>query len=607
MRSLFFRCARPIRTSLALVFLASGALADPSHGIAMYGQPALPPDFVSLPYVNPQAPTGGRLVEGNTGGFDSLNPFIRKGTVPWQFRFLTHESLMARNLDEPFTLYGLLAESVETPEDRSWVEFTLRPQARFSDGSPVTVADVIWSFETLGTQGHPRYRGFHRKLASITQTGPRSVRLSFNTEDRELALIAGLRPILKKAQWEGRDFTATTIHDVPIGSAPYVVNDYEQGRYVRLTRNPEYWGRDLPIRQGIANLDEIRIEFFGDSTVLFEAFKAQELSFYRDFNAESWASEYGFPAVARGDVVQSEIQHQRPTGMTGYVMNTRRPQFQDWRVREALIHAFNFAYINDTLTGGRQDRIGSYFSNSELGLQPGAASGKVADLLAPFAKTLLPGTLEGYTLPAGDTRPRNRKDLRRAMELLQQAGWTVQDGVLRNPEGQRFAFEILLRQGDTTGQAIFNIYAQAMERLGIQMTLSTVDNAQYAEREREYDFDMIYFRRDLSLSPGNEQKLYWGSAGVDTPGTRNLMGMNSPAAEAMIDAMLTAQDRTDFIAAARALDRILTAGRYVIPIWSFGPDRIAHSKALHYPKTIPIYGARTGWVPDAWWSQEAEK
>ncbi|MGR1582344.1 extracellular solute-binding protein [Thalassobius sp. S69A] len=607
MRSLFFRCARPIRTSLALVFLASGALADPSHGIAMYGQPALPPDFVSLPYVNPQAPTGGRLVEGNTGGFDSLNPFIRKGTVPWQLRFLTHESLMARNLDEPFTLYGLLAESVETPEDRSWVEFTLRPQARFSDGSPVTVADVIWSFETLGTQGHPRYRGFHRKLASITQTGPRSVRLSFNTEDRELALIAGLRPILKKAQWEGRDFTATTIHDVPIGSAPYVVNDYEQGRYVRLTRNPEYWGRDLPIRQGIANLDEIRIEFFGDSTVLFEAFKAQELSFYRDFNAESWASEYGFPAVARGDVVQSEIQHQRPTGMTGYVMNTRRPQFQDWRVREALIHAFNFAYINDTLTGGRQDRIGSYFSNSELGLQPGAASGKVADLLAPFAKTLLPGTLEGYTLPAGDTRPRNRKDLRRAMELLQQAGWTVQDGVLRNPEGQRFAFEILLRQGDTTGQAIFNIYAQAMERLGIQMTLSTVDNAQYAEREREYDFDMIYFRRDLSLSPGNEQKLYWGSAGVDTPGTRNLMGMNSPAAEAMIDAMLTAQDRTDFIAAARALDRILTAGRYVIPIWSFGPDRIAHSKALHYPKTIPIYGARTGWVPDAWWSQEAEK
>ncbi|MBA84988.1 MAG: ABC transporter substrate-binding protein, partial [Rhodobacteraceae bacterium] len=534
MRSLFFRCARPIRTSLALVFLASGALADPSHGIAMYGQPALPPDFVSLPYVNPQAPTGGRLVEGNTGGFDSLNPFIRKGTVPWQLRFLTHESLMARNLDEPFTLYGLLAESVETPEDRSWVEFTLRPQARFSDGSPVTVADVIWSFETLGTQGHPRYRGFHRKLASITQTGPRSVRLSFNTEDRELALIAGLRPILKKAQWEGRDFTATTIHDVPIGSAPYVVNDYEQGRYVRLTRNPEYWGRDLPIRQGIANLDEIRIEFFGDSTVLFEAFKAQELSFYRDFNAESWASEYGFPAVARGDVVQSEIQHQRPTGMTGYVMNTRRPQFQDWRVREALIHAFNFAYINDTLTGGRQDRIGSYFSNSELGLQPGAASGKVADLLAPFAKTLLPGTLEGYTLPAGDTRPRNRKDLRRAMELLQQAGWTVQDGVLRNPEGQRFAFEILLRQGDTTGQAIFNIYAQAMERLGIQMTLSTVDNAQYAEREREYDFDMIYFRRDLSLSPGNEQKLYWGSAGVDTPGTRNLMGMNSPAAEAMI-------------------------------------------------------------------------
>lgn len=604
MRPLFFRCARSIRTSLALIFLTSAAAAEPSHGIAMYGQPTLPPDFVSLPYVNPEAPTGGRLVVGNTGGFDSLNPFIRKGTVPWQLRFLTHESLMARSLDEPFSLYGLLAESVEVPEDRSWVEFTLRPEARFSDGSPVTAEDVIWSFETLGTQGHPRYLGFHRKLAGIEQTGPRSVRLTFNTQDRELALIAGLRPILKKSQWEQRDFTATTIHDVPIGSAPYVVNDYEQGRYVRLTRNPEYWGRDLPIRRGIANLDEIRIEFFGDSTVLFEAFKAQDLTFYRDFNAEAWASEYGFPAVTRGDVVQSEIQHQRPTGMTGYVMNTRRAPFQDWRVREAMILAFNYAYINDTLTGGRQDRIGSYFSNSELGLKPGVATGKVAQLLTPYAETLLPGTIEGYALPEGDTRPRNRKDLRRALHLLQEAGWTVENGKMQDRSGQPFQFEILLRQGDTTGQAIFNIYAQAIERLGIEMTISTVDNAQYAEREREYDFDMIYFRRDLSLSPGNEQKLYWGADGVDAPGTRNLMGMNSPAAEAMINAMLTAQDRTDFVAAARALDRILTAGRYVIPIWSFGPDRIAHSKHLKYPENVPVYGARTGWVPDAWWYEE---
>ncbi|MDF1801332.1 extracellular solute-binding protein [Thalassovita sp.] len=607
MRPQFFRPSRPLRACLALVFLTSTALAEPQHGLAMYGAPALPPDFVSLPYANPDAPKGGRLVEGNTGGFDSLNPFIRKGTVPWQLRFLAYESLMTRSMDEPFTLYGLLAESVDTPEDRSWVEFTLREEARFSDGTPVTVEDVIWSYETLGTQGHPRYLGFQRKVDSITQTGPRSLRINFNTPDRELPLIAGLRPILKKAQWEGRDFTATTIHDVPIGSAPYVVNDYEQGRYVRLTRNPAYWGRDLPIRQGTNNLDEIRIEFFGDGSVLFEAFKSGVLTMNREFNADTWASQYDFPAMQSGDMVKSEIQHQRPTGMTGYVMNTRRAPFDDWRVREALILAFNFPYINDTITGGRQARIGSYFSNSELGLTPGPAEGLVADLLTPFADTLLPGTLEGYALPQGDSSPRNRKDLRKAVKLLTEAGWTVKDGILVDQSGAPFRFEVLLRQGDGVGQSVFDIYRPALERLGIQMAINTVDNAQYVAREAAYDFDIMPFRRDLSLSPGNEQKLYWGAAGVEAPGTRNLMGMKSPAAEMMIDTMLSSQDRKEFIAASRALDRILMAGRYVIPIWSFGPDRIAHAKELNYPENTPIYGGRSGWIPDVWWYEEQDQ
>ena len=604
MRPLNFLRLGPVRTCLALVFLSSTALADPTHGIAMYGDPALPPDFVSLSYANPNAPKGGRLVEGNTGGFDSLNPFIRKGTVPWQLRFLAYESLLTRSMDEPFTLYGLLAESVEVPQDRSWVECTLNPQARFSDGSPVTVEDVIWSYEMLGTQGHPRYLGFQQKVDRIEQTGPRSLRITFNTPDRELPLIAGLRPILKKAQWDGRDFTATTIHDVPIGSAPYVVSDYEQGRSVTLTRNPDYWGNDLPVRRGTNNLDEIRLEFFGDNSVLFEAFKSGTLTLYRETNAETWATQYDFPAVSRGDVVKAEIQHQRPTGMTGYVMNTRRAPFDDWRVRQAMLLAFNFPYINDTITGGRQARITSYFANSELGLRPGPATGRVAELLAPYADTLPPGTLQGYDLPAGDTSPRNRKDLRRAVALLEQAGWTVHDGVLVNAAGQPFTFEVLLRQGDGVGQAVFDIYRPALERLGIAMTINTVDNAQYAARETAFDFDVMPFRRDLSLSPGNEQKLYWGAEGAERPGSRNLMGMTSPAADAMIDAMLTATDRTDFIAAARALDRVLMAGRYVIPIWRFGPDRIAHAKQLKYPEHIPIYGGRNGWIPDVWWYEE---
>lgn len=603
MRSLNFPSVRAYAAGLALVFLASAASAEPSHGIAMYGDPALPPDFVSLPYARPDAPKGGRLVEGNTGGFDSLNPFIRKGTVPWQLRFYTHESLMTRSMDEPFTLYGLLAESVEVPTDRSWVEFTLNPDARFSDGSPVTVEDVIWSFETLGTQGHPRYLGFQQKVAQISQTGPRSVRITFNTADRELPLIAGLRPILKKAQWDGKEFSEASLHDIPIGSAPYVVSDYDPGRFVVLKRDPNYWGADLPARRGTNNLDELRIEFFGDDSVLFEAFKSGLVTLYREANAETWATQYDFPAIRDGRIVKSEVAHQRPSGMTGYVMNTRRAPFDDWRVREAMILAFNFPYINDTITGGRQARITSYFSESQLGLRPGPATGHEAALLAPFAADLPPGALGGYALPDGDTSPRNRKDLRRAVDLLKQAGWHVENGTLVK-DGAPFRFTVLLRQGDALNQSVFDMYRPALERLGIEMTTTVVDNAQYAARQRDYDFDMTPFRRDLSLSPGNEQKLYWGKTGVTLPGTGNLMGMDSPAAEAMIDAMLTATTNDELTSAARALDRVLMAGRYVIPIWSFGPDRIAHAKELKYPEHIPIYGGRNGWIPDVWWYEE---
>lgn len=604
MRSIFFRKSRAAVIAAAFVLQGATGIAEPAHGIAMYGAPQLPPDFVSLPYANPDAPKGGRLIEGNTGGFDSLNPFLRKGTVPWQLRFYAYESLMARNWDEPFALYGLLAESVEIAEDRSWVEFTLRPEARFSDGSPVTVEDVIWSYETLGTVGHPRYLGFWTQVDRIEQTGPRSVRLTFDGDNRELALIAGLRPILKKAQWAGRDFTDGTIDDIPIGTAPYVVTDFEPGRFVTLTRDPDYWGADLPIRRGTANLDEIRIEFFGDENVMFEAFKAGVLNFYRESNAEKWATQYDFPAVQSGKIVLSEIRHERPTGMTGFVMNTRRPQLADWRVREALILAFNFPYINGTVTGGRQPRITSYFANSDLAMRPGPAEGRVRDLLAPFADTLPPGALDGYALPEGDASPRNRRDLRRAVDLLEQAGWTVQDGILRNAEGAAFQIEAVLRQGDKRMESVLQIYTQSLERLGISLTIRSIDNAQFTEREAATDFDIMPFRRDLSLSPGTEQRLYWGSDGADRDGTRNLMGVQSPALDAMIDALLTAESPADFTAAARALDRVLMAGRFVIPIWTTLTDRVAHAGNLKFPENTPIYGDRIGWMPDVWWSEE---
>ncbi|MEQ9693922.1 extracellular solute-binding protein [Shimia sp. SDUM112013] len=597
-------CFRPVARALTVISLISWASfvsSEPKHGIAMYGDPALPQDFVSLPYANPDAPKGGKIVTGNTGGFDSLNPFVLKGTVPWQLRHLAYESLMGRNWDEPFTLYGLLAESVETGPNREWVEFTLREEARFSDGTPVTVADVIWSYEVLGTRGHPRYLGFWSKVDRIEQTGPRSVRLTFNTPDRELALIAGLRPILKKAQWDGKDITAATLNDIPIGTAPYTVADFEAGRHVTLRRNPDYWAKDLPLRQGIANLDEIRIDFYGDGDVMFEAFKAGALSYYREFNAEAWAARYDFPAVTSGEIVKSEIPHQKPSGMTGLAMNTRRAPFDDIRVRDALIHAFNYEFIADTLTGGRQPRINSYFSGSYLAMSSGPAPKEVAALLIPYADSLSTDVLAAYELPASDGSARNRRNMRKAMQLLDAAGFEVQNGVMHAPDGQPFTFEILLRQGDKQDQAIVDIYRKSLEKLGIFVTVTTVDNAQYNQRLNDFNFDMTDFRRALSLSPGNEQALYWGSAAAAQEGSRNLMGIASPAVDAMITRLTRAESPDAFETAAHALDRALTTGRYVIPIWTYAVGRIAHKSDLKFPDTLPIYGDGVEWLPGVWW------
>ncbi|MFT6674275.1 MAG: peptide/nickel transport system substrate-binding protein [Sulfitobacter sp.] len=570
----------------------------------MYGAPALPPDFVSLPYANADAPKGGQITLANTGGFDSLNPFVRKGNVPWQLAFFTHESLMGRSWDEPFTLYGLLAESVETAEDRSWVEFTLRPEAAFSDGTPVTVEDVIFSYDLLGSEGHPKYHGLRRQMASIEQTGPRKIRMRFNSDNRELALLAGMRPILSKAQWQGKDFANAPLQDIPLGSGPYVVSDYQAGRQVTLTRNRDYWGVDVPFRKGTNNFDQIRIDFYGDANVLFEAFKAGEISAVREFNAETWATQYQFPAITRGDVVKSSFPHHKPSGMTGFVMNTRRAPFDDWRVRDAMIAAFNFEYINETLTGGALPRISSYFSNSELAMQAGAAPPAVADLLAPYRDSLLPGTIEGYALPVGDGSARNRGGIRKAMQQLQAAGYSAEGGVMRDGDGRPLRFRILLSKGNAEHSKIAELYVQALKRLGITAEVETVDTAQLVARTNAFDFDMAHFRRALSLSPGNEQRYYWGSEAADQPGSRNLMGVKSPAIDGLIDHMLAARGKGDFINATRALDRVLTAGRYVIPFWQFDAGLIAHDKHMKYPQTLPIYGDGPNFMPEVWWWQE---
>ncbi len=603
MKPEFFATARHLIAGCSLIAITGTATAEPTHGIAMYGDPALPPDFVSLPYANPDAPTGGKMVTANVGSFDSLNPYIQKGSAHWQLRYLTGDSLMGRSLDEPFSLYGVIAESIETDEDRTWVEFTIRENARFSDGSPITIEDVMWSYETLGTQGHGRYRGFWAKVEKLEATGPRSIKFTFNEEDRELALIAGLRPILKKAQWDDLEFGDSGLDAVPIVSGEYVIADYDAGRFISFQRDPNYWGNDIPFKRGTGNLDEIRLEFFGDDTAAFEAIKIGEINTSRVFNAADWDAKYNFPRIQSGEMVKSLIPHQRPSGMTGFVMNSRKPVFEDWRVRDAMMHVFNFEFVNEAMNGSQQQRISSYWSNSPLGMSQDAAAGRVADFLAPFANDLLPGAVDGYTLPSSDGTERNRKGTAAALKQFETAGWTVQNGVLSDADGNPFTFEILLKNGVSEHVAMMDMFTQSLARVGITPTIMSVDSAQFKEATDAYDFDMTYYRRGLSLSPGNEQYAYYGSERADEVGGRNLMGVKSAAADAMIDRLLTSESQDDFRAAVKALDRILMSGRYVIPIYQWNISRIAHDNDLRFPEHLPLFGDWPGWQPDVWWSE----
>lgn len=606
---LLTRVATLAATLLASLVLAPPARAQeaPDWGLAMYGEPSLPQDFVALPYADPAAPAGGRIVFAEVGSFDSLNPFILRGTAPWGVNLLSVQSLLGRSYDEPFSLYGVLAEAVETDSARSFVTFTLREGARFSDGSPVTREDVIWSFETMGREGHPRYRTAWDSIAAIEPVGDRGIRVTFTEPDRELPLLLGLRPIVQRAQFDvsagGREFAQSSLVPV-IGSGPYVVSEVEPGRSITFRRVPDWWGRALPFFAGQHNFEEIRYEFYADASVAFEAFKAGHISVWREPSAARWADAYDFPAVTTGRVRRVEIAHRRPSGMSGFVFNTRAPLFADWRVREALIRVFDFERINTTINGGAEPRIASYFGNSALGMQPGPAEGLVRAALAPFADTLPPGTLEGYALPVSDGRS-NRRNIRAALRLLAEAGWEPDEaGVLRDGAGTAFAFEILLQQGSSDQQAIAAAFVESLQSLGISARITVIDPAQYVQRTNAFDFDMTYLLRAMSLSPGNEQRLYWGSQAADQPGSRNWAGVQSPAVDGLITAMLETDDPAVFTATARALDRTLMAGRYVIPFWFSPISRLALAEGLHFPDNLPLYGDWTGFLPEVWWYRQ---
>jgi len=594
------RLPRVALACIAALAVSWSAAAEPQHGIAMHGEPRYGPDFAHLDYVNPDAPKGGTLRRGLQGTFDSLNPFILKGNAA-AGRHHAFETLLKRVWDEPFTLYGLIAETVETPEDRSWVEFTLRPEARFHDGSSITVDDVIFSWETLRDRGRANMRLFYSKVLRAERIGARGVRFVFDPEqaDRELPLLMGLMPIISKAYYATRTFEETTF-EPPLASGPYRVAEVDPGRSITYERVPDYWAKDLPINRGQDNFEAIRYEYFRDGNVLFEAFKTGAFDFRYEGSATQWATGYDFPAANDGRIVREELVNQRPAGMRAFVFNTRREIFSDARVREALGYAFDFAWINANLLHGAYQRTKSFFANSELAAT-GAPTPEERALLERWRGQIPDAAFEAVKPPpATDGSGNIRGNLRTARRLLQDAGWVIRDGAMvRASDGTPLAFEILLVF--PSNERIALNFARNLERLGVKATVRTVDTAQFEFRRQTYDFDMIIHTWRITLSPGNEQTSYWGSEAADRDGTRNYIGIKSAAVDGLIAEVTGSRDRAELVTAMRALDRVLLAGHYVVPLYHAGVDRVAYWDKFVRPEAIPTYG----FVLESWWAKDA--
>ena len=529
--------------AVLLAALALGSAqpqAAPAHGIAMHGQPKYAPGFAHLDYVNPDAPKGGEMRRASTGTFDNLNPFIIKGVVA-HGRHLVFESLLKRTWDEPFSLYGLIAESIDVPDDRSSIAFTLRPEARFHDGSPITVDDVIFSWETLKEQGRPNHRLYYNKVVEIERPDARTVRFVFDAEepDRELPLILGLMPILSKAYYSSVTFDETTLTP-PLGSGPYRIERVDAGRGIVYRRDPDYWGRDLPINRGQHNVDRISYDYYRDDEVMLEAFRAGEYDLRLERSATRWATGYDFPAVEDGRVRLEQLPHGRPSGMFALAYNTRRAVFAERAVRYALSLAFDFEWVNKALLQGAYVRTNAIFDNSELGFGGLPEGGELA-LLEPHRDRLPPELFDtAYHAPAVEGGL--RRNLAQARRLLAEAGWRVEDGVLRREaDGLPLAFEILLV--NPGNEKIALAFARNLERLGVEAKVRTVDTAQYQYRRNVYDFDMLIYRWGMSLSPGNEQAFYWGADAADQEGTRNYPGIRDPVVDELIARMTQARER----------------------------------------------------------------
>ncbi len=593
---------RPIALAFALALCVSSAAsrtrAD-DHAIAMHGVPALTATFTHFPYANPDAPKGGRLVFGLLGTFDSLNPLIVNGIAVQQMRGYVIESLLARGQDEPFTLYALLAESVETDEARTYVTFRINPAARFSDGKPVTTEDVLFSWRLLREKGRPNHRLYYAKVARAEALDARAVRFTFtDASDRELPLILGLMPILPRHAIDEASFEETTLAP-PLGSGPYIVRQVQPGASVTLARDPNYWGRDLPVNRGLWNFDEVRLDFYREANSHFEAFKRGLYDFRVEHEPLRWRTGYDFAAAKDGRVVRETIVSGMPRPSEFLVFNTRRAVFADIRVREALALLFDFEWINRNYFFGLYSRSGSFFEGSELSAHGRPADARERALAAPHLGEIRPEILDGtWALPVSDGSGRDRTTLAAALQLLREAGYALDGGVMRaRAGGAPLAFEILVSTRDQERIAL--AYARDLKRAGITATIRVVDAVQFDQRRLSYEYDMIENRWDQSLSPGNEQSFYWGAAAADQQGTRNYMGVKSPAIDGMIAALLKARDRETFVAATRGLDRLLMSGMYVIPVYNVPAQWLARSREIGVPAKTSLAGS----LPETWWRQ----
>jgi microcin C transport system substrate-binding protein len=585
---------------VTLLCLANLAGAAPQHAVTLYDEkPKYSADFSHFDYVNPEAPKGGTLRQAGFGSFDSLNPFISKGVAADDLG-LVYDTLTVNSLDEPFTVYGLLAEKIEKGPKNDWVRFYLRPEARFHDGEPVKAEDVAFTFETLISKGAPHYRGYYADVEKVVVEGPRQVRFIFKRAgNRELPLILGQLPVLPKHWWAERDFSVGSM-EPPLGSGPYRVGQVQAGRSISYVRNEDYWGKDLPVTRGFYNFDQLRYDYYRDNTVALQAFKAGHFDYWFETSAKNWATAYNIAAVRDGRIVKDEIANHNPQGMQGFIFNTRKPHLQDRRVREALALLFDFEWTNRQLFNGAYIRTRSYFDNSELA-SSGLPDKNELKLLEPL-RGQIPDEVfeEAYELPKTNADGNIRAQQRRAYGLLTEAGWKIENDRMVDAHGQPVKLEFLLMQ--TEFERVLLPYKRNLADLGIDFEIRRVDVSQYINRLRSRDYDMIVSGFGQSSSPGNEQREYWHSSSADNPGSRNYIGLKDPAIDTLVDHLIAADSREELVTSTRALDRVLLWGHYVVPNWHIKAWRVAYWHHLAHPETTPEHdiGLMTWWhKPDA--------